>query len=79
MNCLICKTDISQEIQQFGKPDAPICCSCFLNDKLWVYSEPVLVDELKRGATLEQGIKTAIKKEMTELEVFAMNFFEVTE
>ena len=75
--CLICKDDISQDIQQFGKAAAPICCSCFLDGGSWIYDEPEVIKELQRGATLDYAIKVAIKEEITELEIFARTFFEV--
>jgi len=78
MECLLCKTDITEPIKQFGSVRNPLCQSCYLNGNTWVYGEEVIVDELLRGTDLETAQKVCVKEEMTELESFARSFFTDT-
>ena len=66
--CLICKCDISQPLQQFGKPNVPMCQSCWLNGDNWVYGEEVLVDSLVRGLSLDEACQAELDERNKEFE-----------
>lgn len=74
--CIICGIDITDEVKQFGLPFAPMCQSDWLNGEAWIYDEPIIIDALKRGIKLEDAKKIAIKGEISDLEKFALQFFE---
>ena len=68
VSCLICKTDIPQPIQQFGKPNVLMCQSCWLNGDNWVYGEEVIVDSLARGLSLDEACQIELDERNKEFE-----------
>ena len=73
--CLICPNDISDQIQQFGDPRAPLCQSCYLADNSWVQEYPRVVDELQHGIEFEIAVEAARLEETSDLQKFAESFF----
>jgi hypothetical protein len=62
MICLICKTDISPSIKQFGDIHHPICQACYLADNEWVTDNPDLMALLEDGMSLGEAMLTENKK-----------------
>lgn len=67
MNCLICHTDISAPVDQFGDTRCPICCSCWLAGLDEVQGDADLVFELQHGATLKEAEAAVNAKHCAEL------------
>lgn len=76
-DCLICKTSVIYEIEQFGDVKKPICESCYLDGGEWVYQEPEIVYALEKGASLEEAKKIVVQRSISDLEKFAMNYFSI--
>ena len=60
--CLICKTDITETIQQFGQPNQPICQTCWLTGDDWIYGDEIIVDGLLHGLSFFEACATALEK-----------------
>jgi hypothetical protein len=71
MKCLTCDNEIYRPIDEFGATNHPLCQSCWLAGNAWVYNDSKLVDELAHGETLDNAMKNAAAKHITELEAFA--------
>ena len=79
MNCITCGADISRPIQQFGNLKDPMCASCWLDGKGWVYEDFEIVDELRRGMSLSDAMELVRQESVSELELFAMELFGTEE
>lgn len=71
MNCLICKADIINPVQQFGDVKRPLCQSHYLAGYGWVYENKEIIAYLERGFSLSEACEFVVRKEQTELEKFA--------
>jgi len=78
MNCLICKSDISDPAQQFGDVKHPICQSDYLAGFGWVYENEDIVKWLESGISLQEACELAVKDEITDLQKFAENLWTET-
>jgi len=70
MNCLICKTDISEIRQQFGDVNKPLCQSCFLAGNDWIYEDSAIVSSLENGSTLDEAMNLVLKVYIDDMNDF---------
>ena len=76
MNCLICKTDISDPAQQFGDVKHPICQSDYLAGFGWVYENGDIVKWLESGISLQEACELVSYSLSRELDNDFMEFMK---
>lgn len=78
--CLICKADISSPVQQFGDVKMPMCQSDWLDGKAWAYDEPIVIELLQRGFTLDEACAVELdERNRNFAEAMQRMFVEVEE
>ncbi len=65
--CLICRSDISAPLSQFGSIKNPMCSSCYLGEMSWVYEDPEMMELLMTGVEYSEAMKIVLEKHAEDL------------